>query len=284
MTSNQITVDMVKEILKELCKKWAFQLEEGEVTKRKHYQGRMSLKIKKRQSALVTMLNDMNWKYVRLSPTSGPNRDNNFYVIKNDNTKLEGPWQNDDIVRYMPRQFREVLEMGLYPWQQAILDDVGVWNKRHINMIYDEKGCIGKSSIVGILRCRGLARMVPPMNDYKDVMRFVMSFPPSKMYLVDMPRAINQTKVEGLIAGLEELKGGHMWDDRYHAKEDDIDSPNIWVFANRLPEFHMLSPDRWRVFQIVDNQLVRYTNTGGWSAPPPPLAAGANISINLNTN
>lgn len=242
-------------LLKHFCKKYTFQLEKCPTTGNLHYQGRFSLGVKKRKNELVKMLNDMEWVNVAISPTSDANRDNNFYVTKSDSSVL-GPWCEKDLQIYIPRQFREVIAMGLHPWQQTIQDDVGVWNTRTINIIFDQQGCIGKSSITGILGCQYLARSMPPMNDYKDIMRMVMDVPTSKMYLIDMPRAINQTKVDGLYAAIEEVKNGHAWDDRYSFKEKWFDCPNIWVFCNRLPGIHLLSKDRWKVWQVVDKNLV----------------------------
>jgi len=73
--------------LKELCREWVFQLEEGE-NGYKHYQGRLKLKTKKR---LVTLKNNFHWKEIQLSTTSCANIGNNFYVTKEE-SRIEGPW------------------------------------------------------------------------------------------------------------------------------------------------------------------------------------------------
>lgn len=242
----------VKEVLisflKANCKKWVFQLERGDGGY-EHYGGRFSLRKKRRKSELVNQVlnKEEETRTMWVAPEVTTNNDD-FYDTKED-TRIEGPWSDEDVVRYIPRQCREIQDT-LWQWQRHIKDDVGVWNTRTINMIYDPNGNIGKSTFCTLMAAQGLARQLPPVNDYKDLLGIVCDLPTSNMYLIDMPRSIKKDKLGGFYAGIESIKSGFAFDMRYHYKEKFFDSPNIWVFSNILPDFELLSADRWKIWQV----------------------------------
>ena len=149
--------------MKGQTKKYSFQLEKGE-TGYLHYQGRISLKEKLRIPQLLLLIpGDYNWTI-----TSKENRDNTFYVVK-EGCRVDGPWTDKDPEpEYIPRQIRGIT---LRPWQQQIVDDANVWDTRHINIVYDEDGGKGKTTIKTYVRCMRIGRFIPFVNDYKDMLR-----------------------------------------------------------------------------------------------------------------
>ena len=253
LKAEDITKDDIISWLEKNAKTWCFQLEKGETTGYVHFQGRVSLRKKVRLTGQIKVQpweNHCSW-----SVTSNTNSGNCFYVLKDD-TRIEGPWTEKDVQVYIPRQIREI--RALYPWQQSIVDMADVWDTRTINMIYDPLGNIGKSVLVGYMRCHGLARKLPPLNDYKDVMRIICDMPTSRCYLFDMPRAMKKDKLGQLYTAIEEVKSGYAFDDRYSFKEKFFDCPNIWIFANTLPDFAMLSKDRWKIWEVKEQRLQEY--------------------------
>lgn len=240
-------VDKVKALLKSYCKKWDFQQEECPTTGKLHMQGRMKLKVKERQAGVRKKFN--GW---HISITSEENINNVYYVTKED-TRVAGPWSNDDVVRYIPRQIREI--EVLKPWQQSIVDDADVWDTRHINVIVDITGNIGKTTLCSYCGVHGIGRKIPYSNDFRDIMRMVMDTPTSKLYIFDMPRALKKDQLFQFFAGIEEIKNGYAFDDRYHFKEKWFDCPNIWVFTNVAPDVTYLSRDRWRFWRVEDDML-----------------------------
>jgi len=186
-----------------------------------------------------------------LEPTSNPEytKGDAFYQQKVD-TRIEGPWSDTDEEIYIPRQIREM--DGLRPFQQSIVDNATVWDKRTINMIYCQKGNLGKSLLVGYCRAHKIGRALPPVNDYKDLLRMVCDLPTSRMYLFDMPRSLNKDRLYQFYSAIETIKDGYAYDDRYNFKEKVFDCPNIWIFSNNLPDLEMLSADRWRIWEIND--------------------------------
>jgi hypothetical protein len=230
------------------CKKWVFQLEMGD-SGYEHYGGRFSLRKKRRKVELIHLLNKTEeMKCMWVAPEVTTN-DDDFYDTKED-TRVKGPWSDADPVKHrIPRQCVEIMGR-LRPWQQAVKDNAGVWDTRTINMIYDPEGNIGKSTFCTYLGASGVARMLPSVNDYKDLLGIVCDLPTCNMYLIDMPRAIKKDKLGGLYSGIESIKNGHAFDIRYQYKEKFFDCPNIWVFSNVLPDFDMLSMDRWKVWNV----------------------------------
>lgn len=230
------------------CKRWCFQKERGEETGYVHWQGRVSMAKKTRN--MKGILSPAQW-----SPTVTTNMDNEFYVMK-EQTRIEGPWTDRDVIPYIPRQIREI--ENLYAWQKQIIEISQVWDTRTINIIYCPEGNNGKSTLVTYMGVHGLGRRLPFANDYKDILRMVCDMPVSKSYLIDMPRAINKDKLFQLYSAIETIKDGYAYDDRYHFKELYFDCPNIFVFTNLLPDRNLLSRDRWVYWKIEGGSLMRY--------------------------
>lgn len=256
LTENRFGLD--KDVLitklKEVCKKWCFQLEKGEKTGYGHYQGRVSLKEKSRKGPEI-------FRGIHWTPTSNENKDNNFYVMKSD-TRVDGPWKDDDVEVYIPRQFRNI---KLYPWQQYVLDSVKVFDDRIINLIYDRNGNKGKSTIASIAELKHNGIDCPPINDCKELMQVLCdecmdnNNRNPRIIFVDMPRAMDKDRLYGIYSAVEQIKKGKLYDTRYKYKKWWIDSPQIWVFSNHLPDLNLLSNDRWRIWTIDDdNKIERF--------------------------
>jgi len=248
------TEDQLITLLKGFSKKFVFQLEKGEKNGYLHYQGRLSLVKKCRPSTVLNLFEDgskPNWIRPTIKKEADKYRHNGdaFYQMK-EQTRVLGttPWSDKDEVIYIPRQIREIKQ--LRPFQQQIIDDAVNWDTRTINMVYCPEGNKGKSLLVGYCRAYKIGRALPPVNDYKDMMRMVCDMPTARMYLIDMPRSINKDRLYQFYAGVESLKDGFAYDDRYHYKEKVFDCPNIWIFSNRLPDQKLLSKDRWKIWKI----------------------------------
>jgi hypothetical protein len=245
--ANKYTKDQIIKWCNDYCKKWCFQLERGEKTNYEHYQLRCSTKVKTRN--MTKHLKPGEW-----SPTSNENKDNDFYTTK-DETRIDGPWSDQDEVIYIPKQIRNIT---LLPWQeQARLLSLKE-EYRKIYIIFDPEGCSGKSTFGMYMHCNKFGRIVPPINNAKDLMRMVCDIPTSGCYILDLPRSYKKSELRGTFVALEQIKNGYVYDDRFKFKEKIIDSPVIWVFTNKLPNPKYLSKDRWAYFAIQNKQLVNY--------------------------
>lgn len=245
VSSEHINLTEFKAELKEHCKKWVFQEELGELSKYQHYQGRVSLKTKTRQPSKLFKCKSIHW-----SITSTENRDNNFYVTKTE-TRINGPWSDEDIETYIPRQIREI--ETLRPWQKQVIENAKTWDTRSINVIHDTKGNNGKSILKTYIGVHKIGRSLPFTNDYRDMMRMVMDTDTVPLYIIDIPRALRKDQLFQFFSAIETLKDGYAYDDRYHFKEKYFDCPNIWIFMNTLPEKSYLSNDRWKFWTITED-------------------------------
>jgi len=263
-SADLIQFEHLKEFLNNYAKKWCFQKEKGEETDYIHWQGRLSLKVRKRFSEMKEMNKGLkdNLHSIRWSVTSAENTKNDFYVMKED-TRKEGPWSDKDKVVYIPKQYRNI---KLYKWQQEVIDSRNAFNDRVIDMIYDEKGNNGKSTVAAIAEIMYNAIDCPPINDCKELIQYVCNecmdndIRTPGLLFVDLPRAMNKDGLYGIYSAIEQIKKGKLVDTRYHGRKWWIDSPRIWVFSNHLPDLSLLSNDRWRIWTINKDtqQLERF--------------------------
>lgn len=249
------SVDEVKNKLIQHCKAWCFQLEKGKKTGYMHYQGRVSLKLKSRKGPNI-------YDGIKWSPTSEANKDNFYYVDKED-TRVEGPWKDTDPVIYLPRQYRDI---KLYKWQNTIKNSAHIFEPRKIDLIYDPDGGKGKSTVASICEILYGGIDMPPLNDFKEIIALACDIcierntRDPKIIFFDLPRALDKDRLNGLYSAIEQIKKGKLYDCRYKYKSWWIDSPRCWVFSNHLPDTNLLSADRWNIWTINKdtNELARF--------------------------
>jgi len=247
-----LNIPPVVEILREWCKKWGFQLEKCPETGRKHLQGRVSLMKAKR---LVEVINQIplkaNWSITSKTVHQGQNFN---YVMKAD-TREEGPWTDStyEDPPVLTRQLRSFMEMELRSWQKTVQGWAQETDDRSIKIILDKIGNSGKSIFSEYLEYHKLAFEMPPMRCMEDIMQFCFSFKNQACYLVDMPRAMKKDKLGEFYAGLECLKNGVVYDKRYAGKKRRMDRPQIIVFTNTLPEWSLMSIDRWEAYEMQED-------------------------------
>lgn len=244
--------------LKKHCKKWSFQLEQGEESGYTHYQGRISLKMKKRKPELIKAFEIKEASY---RPTSNENKDNDFYAVKED-TRIAGPWTDKDQEIYIPRQYRGIKEK-FYPWQQDIWDRLEDFEPRIINIVYDPVGGKGKSTLRSLAMLLKNGYRLPSENDGLKCIQSMCDMLIAKQdrtpgpIFVDLPRAMDQRELHGMYRALEQIKDGHVYELRHRYQEWWFDSPQIWVFCNTMPEGAYLSKDRWKVWTIEEDLSLR---------------------------
>ena len=193
-----------------------------------------------------------------VSVTSGNGHKSDFYVVK-DQTRVEGPWTDKDIERPPLRTVIKMEQSGLYPWQSELLEKVRDYDDRSVHLVIDTNGNNGKSAFCKYVWQKKLGQPVPPMQSAEDLVQFVKSLDVSKLYVIDMPRAMKKKKLYGMYSGIETLKNGMIYDKRYKGSFTYIDEPNIIVFTNTPPKMCYLSKDRWKLWSIdVNHQLTQF--------------------------
>ena len=251
--------DDIIEILQKYSKKWVFQCEKSD-NGYLHYQGRMTLIKKKRQPELIKLMGEDAFTWVR--PTvSSEHQKVAFYQMKED-TRIDGPWDDtmDLEQKVVTRQLIMFKSLVMRPYQRDLFEKSTQFDMRAIDLIYDRIGNIGKSIFAEYMESEGLAEEIPPYRLMDDIFQWVCTRPVKKCYILDMPRGMKKDKLGDLYSGIEIIKNGTAYDKRNRAKKIRFDRPRIFVFTNTLPQFDLMSKDRWNVWTInEDYELIPYT-------------------------
>lgn len=255
-SATDLTPEQIIEALTGIAKKFCFQKECSD-TGYVHYQGRLSL-IKKRRKMEALKLFKLPPQY--FEPTTGTEfaTGDSFYQLKED-TRIEGPWKDDDEKKCLTHQLSIFNTYELYPYQQSLLEKASQFCMRSIDLVYDPDGHIGKSIFSEFLEYSGVAEEIPPYRLMDDIFSWVASRPIKKCYIIDMPRGMKKDKLGDFYSGVEVIKNGVAYDKRYTAKKIRFDRPRIFVFTNGLPEFSLMSKDRWKVWTVNEKkELVKF--------------------------
>jgi len=247
LKADGIQFDEVIIALRKICKKFTFQLEEGKEEYR-HYQGRISLKTKLRLNQMIKVQPWIN--HAHFTCTSAEGAQDVEYVTKEE-SRIAGPW-NEKTHTFIPKH---VANIKLKPWQSSVIELCKTYEKRKIYVIIDKSGNIGKSTLCTYIRCHGLGRIIPPLNDAKDIMQMVCCMGESPAYLIDMPRALEKKKLNQMYTAIETIKSGYAYDTRYKFTEKIFNIPNLIVFTNVVPDLKLLSIDRWELLTVIDDHL-----------------------------
>ena len=278
--------DLLIEFLKENCKDWAFQREVS-TSGQKHFQCRLSLKKRKRQGELASLIDawfkDRNAAVAAgsfdLSRTSvgtanGSTQKEMFqYVTKVDSRCTDageehGPWtaaseaEKEPSLERLPEDI-EYEAQGKRRFQVQ-LDEILATRatRRSLHWIVCPTGGTGKSTWSGYMERQDKLLNIPSslMDNPKDVMQFMMSFKPYGAYVIDCPRAMTSKKV--FYQTLENVADGRLYDTRYKGKRRHQSPPHVIVFANSVPDVGMMSTDRWNIGVLNGDTL-----TIRWARP-----------------
>lgn len=243
--------DLIK-IFRKNCKQFCFQLEKGKESDYEHYQCRIRLKKKTRFSTLKKrgFFVGGHW-----TPTSKDvYLEGDFFYVMKDDTRILGPWTDKDEVKVLTKQLKNFMTKEKYKYQRDILLTAMEWDERHIYLIYDTHGNLGKSILAEYMEYMGICEEIPSWRLMDDIMQWVMSRGKQngfkKCYLVDMPRGMKKDKLADFWSGIEQVKNGVAFDKRNFAKKARFDRPQIFVFTNTLPKFELMSKDRWIIWEI----------------------------------
>lgn len=237
------------EFLTEVGKKWAFQLEKGGETGYVHYQGRVALKVKTEIKKMIELSREANMVDTFWSYTS-KNGTRDFAYVTKEEGRVDGPWTHD-----LPDGelsiHKEMKTAELHPWQAKMIEVLKEKDSRTIHCIWDPIGGNGKSWFKDYLMWKKLARVIPPLDDMKDIMACAMA-PGEKRdtFVFDMPRQIRHEEAHNMYTGIECLKDGRAFDTRYQYRELQFERPNILILTNTLPAVNLLSLDRWKLWFI----------------------------------
>lgn len=245
-------------------KMYAGQYEKGEDTEMKTYQydnwtGDEEPIIIKKSGTIhlqfcIYFENQINWtSLVQLCPkihweTCKSWKKSVIYCTKED-TRIEGPYVKGI-------QIDKKIDVKLRGWQLQLLKKLDEEpNRRDIYWIHERKGGVGKSLMSVWLHDHRKAIVV---SGKCDNIAFALSekindFP--KIVIIDVPRSNDQSHLSYSI--IEQIKTGMLFSGKYESKSIRFEIPHVVIFSNREPDINKLSKDRWKIYTIHKDKLLR---------------------------
>lgn len=143
-------------------------------------------------------------------------------------------------------------------WQLECLQQLKDQTDRQVLWVYESKGCVGKSELSKWLMVHSKYIKLSSISSMNRV-AFIINKNSAPGIIFDMPRSnnIEGDKMAISYGTLEQLKDGTLFSDRYEGLSSIIDVPRIVVFCNFPPDKDKLSLDRWCIFRIDNNKLIR---------------------------
>ena len=113
-----------------------------------HYQGRISFVKKLGKPSAIEWLLDNGVKDFNISETSKDESTRDAFYCAKAATRMEPAFTDKDYKEKIPDTIETTLikEKGMYPWQSSILELVTGYDNRHIHMVVNPGGNIGKSA------------------------------------------------------------------------------------------------------------------------------------------
>lgn len=219
-----------------------------------HYQGMINRTVKIRLLQFAAVLRE-EFPGIHLGPASAAGRQAlRDYCMKSD-TRQAGPWADRRIV---PKYEGADLPKEWYQWQQYFIElfqqkaDV-----RTIHVVVDPLGGQGKSMLAKYFAWKKLAQYLT-FSDANNLVYSVVERGAMPAYVFDLPRTKSKkVSMDEIYTALEQIKNGNVYSGKYKGGELIMDPPHVVLFTNWPIDKSKMSDDRWKVYNIVDNQLVQ---------------------------
>lgn len=168
----------------------------------------------------------------------------------------------------LTRKVRKVLALGLFPWQQFIVDSFTAQmfdetaDDRVINVMISLAGNDGRGTLGEYCMYMDLAADIMPQDNVIQIMGQVIDQRHTG-YVIDFPRCCFQGDRKALArfyTAMERLKDGKGCDPRNKNRPFQMESPCIWIFTNSKPDVSMLSITKWAFWtcEVFGGPMVRW--------------------------
>lgn len=163
--------------------------------------------------------------------------------------------KDTNAIKKLMRQRSDPLEgLTLRPFQQFVMDKIKEKaDSRRIWWINDKIGLAGKTSLAihawkkfedDVIYCERASA-----NNAKNLITGLMlAGNKVKVVIWDVPRSAHINNE--FYVGLESIKNGFFVNEKYDNIQVAYDPPHVFVFANQLPNTHMLSADRLKILDL----------------------------------
>jgi hypothetical protein len=266
----------LKEALESISKKFVFQLERGEKEGVLHFQGCFETRIRKRQSTILTDLQvilQIEVCTLQVDRMCGTWEQAVEYCTK-DETSVSKPVLSDDLkvselTKYQGNDLKVFEKEGFFRWQKAVnliifeddLFTIKPSSGRQVIWIEDTQGNTGKSLFTKMLCYRNPSITKLAFGSGSQMRASVVEEGPMQCYIIDIPRKLcNDDFQNNIYSVIEDLKNGFIKSSMYgKPKTLFMEPPLVIIFSNNECPTTQLSVDRWKIFGIMDNELVHFS-------------------------
>lgn len=141
-----------------------------------------------------------------------------------------------------------------YDWQCKVLDIImDKPDSRNIHVFIDPEGNTGKSFLCKYIALRYNCIIADGKKDniFNQVKMAIDNKEPTDIIILDIPRHNKDFVNYGC---LEQLKNGLLYSGKYEGGKCIFENPHVIIFSNSDLEYDKMSKDRWRIYDIVDDE------------------------------
>lgn len=219
----------------EICDKYVFEKEVGE-SGTPHIQGKIKMKTKGRP---IESFKNKKIHWEKSKCWKGAE-----YCCK-DGTEIG--------VDIWVKGFDPVLAPKIYGWQLELLELLKHMKERKIYWFHEPKGGVGKTDMCRYLAIKHNALMVGgKSSDMKCAIALMKEKP--KLIIINVPRVSHEYIS---YQGIEEVSDGIFFNGKYESGMVIFNKPKIIVFANEIPEKNKMSLDRWEIYDIIGDEIIK---------------------------
>lgn len=273
-----VSSELLDRFLKTFNDSYVFQIEVGENTHRKHYQGCFRCKIRIRQQTLLkkfvdefsTLANNLT-----ITRMCGTWDEAMSYSSKTETAVPNTLILSKDLQNYDGKEINFLANHdNRYPWQSSLISilydkgeiSIQTPDDRSIIWITDKKGNSGKSKLVKYLCFNSNDIVKISFGTAGQLRSSVISIGPRKVYIVDIPRTLGEDdSIPALISALEDIKNGYIVSAMYGKHQQlMMDPPHIVIFTNADCPHNMMSADRWKSYNISEEKELSLNDKKPW--------------------
>lgn len=242
-------LEILETFLKANCSQWVFQKELG-ANGTPHIQGTIKLHKKGRWESFK-LPKEIHWEKVR-NPRCA------FEYCAKEDTRV-----GDNFWSYPETIIKAKLKLitDLRPWQQTIVDSMKTEpDDRTVNWVYDSEGCMGKTVFSKYLYAKHNA-IIATGGGNKDIACLIALLAAEgrdlnlkTTFIFNFPRSTEGVSYKAI----ESVKDGLMTSVKYETSTLVFNCPHVWIFSNELPDYNKLSKDRWAIWTITEEKLIKY--------------------------
>lgn len=229
-----------------------------------HYQCYFHRKKKQRPKKLAIDWND-EMKGVNIQAASTKGKEALKAYCMKEESRVRGPWADKRL--YLGR---DLWKRENFPnWQKDMLKYLEAPpNDRDMYWVYDPIGHNGKTKFIKWLTTH-LDGVFLGWAAAENALNLVSQFPHKMIYAWNLTRTKPKSVSElDLYTAMESVKDGMFMNTKYETKMILMEPPHIIVCSNDLPKLHLMSLDRWKIFQVVEGELITWrSNTRHTDVP-----------------